>query len=114
MDVLALTTSSSAPVLCCDAYHESWHGLARWDLEACGLPVLEARKVLGPQLRLLPEGDGLEADVNLMLTDKEIDVNKKLKKAFCQPGNIDFCPPITLVNELLFASQKEFLISRKP
>jgi tyrosyl-tRNA synthetase len=113
-DVLSLpTTGSSAPILCSDAYHENLHGLAREYLEGCGLPPPEVRNVPGPGLRLLPEGDGVEADVNLYLTDKEIDVNKKMKKSFCEPGNVGFCPPISLVGELL-AFRKEFVITRKP
>jgi tyrosyl-tRNA synthetase len=113
-DVLSLpTTGSSAPILCSDAYHENLHGLAREYLEGCGLPPPEVRNVPGPGLRLLPEGDGVEVDVNLYLTDKEIDVNKKMKKSFCEPGNVGFCPPISLVGELL-AFRKEFVITRKP
>merc|ERR1712217_24772 len=53
-------------------------------------------------LRLQPEGQGKsEADVNIMLTDREADVNKKIKKTFCMPENTDFCPPLALASTLL-------------
>merc|ERR1712099_156234 len=87
--------------------------LAADHCNTCGLPQPEVQLVEFPKLRLLADGDGVETDTNIMLTDKEIDVNRKVKKAFCEPGNISFCPPISWVGELL-ALQKEFLISRKP
>ena len=38
----------------------------------------------------------------------------KLKKAFCEPGNIDFCPPITLAKVFGFDVSGSLTISRKP
>lgn len=41
-----------------------------------------------------------------------------MKKAFCEPGNISFCPPISLSTAFVFGladiSQGEFKISRLP
>lgn len=111
-DVFAL--SGGGPVvLCSDKYHENLHRLAAQNCETSSLPVPEVRLVEAPALRLLQPGEGVEADVNLLLTDSEIEVNKKLKKAFCEPGNIGFCPPIAWVEELLHL-QEAFLITRKP
>jgi len=64
-------------------------------------------------LRLMAPGEGAEADVNVALTDKEVEVNKKVKKSFCMPENVEFNPPIAWVGELLHF-KKEFLITRKP
>merc|ERR1712050_593908 len=73
-----------------------------------GVTLLES-----PKLRLLADGEGVEADVNVMMTDRDVEVNKKVKKAFCEPQNVAFCPPIAWVDSLLPLS-KEFLVSRKP
>jgi hypothetical protein len=33
-------------------------------------------------------------------------IKSKLKKAFCEPGNVDFCPPIALAEALIWDSAK--------
>merc|ERR1712196_689936 len=58
-------------------------------------------------------GEGVEADVNICLTDKDTDVNRKVKKAFCQPQNVSFCPPIDWISALL-PMHKDFTVTRKP
>jgi len=111
-DVFALH-GSGAVTLCCDRSHEGLHKLAKHHCETCGLepPIIQC--IEDANLRLLADGEGVEAEVNFLLTDKDLDVNKKVKKAFCEPGNISFCPPIAWVNALL-PIIGEFLISRKP
>merc|ERR1712190_238440 len=89
------------------------HALASEHCQTWGLAKPNVQIVETPKLRLLEDCDGLEVDTNIMLTDKEIDVNKKVKKAFCQPGNVSFCPPIAWVGELLKV-RKEFVVTRKP
>lgn len=38
-----------------------------------------------------------------------------MKKAFCEPGNTGFCPPITLVSTFTFGNNNgELVISRTP
>merc|ERR1712176_1421964 len=39
--------------------------------------------------------------------------NKKMKKAFCEPGNVKFCPVLAWTDALL-VHHKELLIKRKP
>jgi len=112
-DVLALTNAPGV-VLCCDAQHENAHRLAVTQCEACGLTAPEVKAVAPLGLRLQPAGQGtVEADVNVLLTDAAPDVNRKLKKAFCMPGNTEACPPLAWAACLMDFS-KELLIRRKP
>jgi len=110
-DVLALS-GGKATTLCADTYRRNSHALAAQHCKTCGLPEPDVQIVEQSQLRLLEAGDGFEVDTNIMLTDKEIELNKKVKKAFCEPGNINFCPPISWVGELL-KLQDSFDITRK-
>jgi len=48
----------------------------------------------------------------VFLTDKDPDVNRKVKKSFCEPGNADFCPPLAWV-EVLMTLQGSVLVPRK-
>mmetsp|Transcript_115014 Transcript_115014/g.321426 ORF Transcript_115014/g.321426 Transcript_115014/m.321426 type:complete len:724 (+) Transcript_115014:84-2255(+) len=110
-DVLCFTGSSSL-TLCCDERHENLHRLAGSTCESYGLKAPEVLRVDAAPLRLLAPGEGAEADVNVMLTDKEVEVNKKVKKSFCMPENTEFNPPIAWVAELV--NFQEFLVARKP
>lgn len=47
----------------------------------------------------------LDADAHmgpeeLLLLDAAPDMSSKLKKAFCEPQKTDFCPPLTLVEQV--------------
>ena len=35
-----------------------------------------------------------ESDEYYLLDDPKVHGKSKMKKAFCEPGNVDFCPPI--------------------
>ncbi|CAE8651731.1 unnamed protein product, partial [Polarella glacialis] len=111
-DVFALTGNGGI-TLCCDSYHANLHRLASQNCEAVGLKLPEVALVEAPALRLMQQGEGVEVDVNIMLTDRDVEVNKKVKKAFCEPGNTSFCPLISWVSELLELGQV-FTVSRKP
>jgi len=115
-DVMGLCEDGNDVVLCCDKSHERLHNFAAGYCKGRGIGSLSVQLVAAPSLRLLSEEDGgLEVDVNIMLTDKEIEVNKKIKKAFCQPQNVTHCPLISWIAELLKASIiKEFTVLRKP
>mmetsp|Transcript_76376 Transcript_76376/g.210907 ORF Transcript_76376/g.210907 Transcript_76376/m.210907 type:complete len:745 (-) Transcript_76376:109-2343(-) len=111
-DVLALT--GAGPVtLCCDKYHENLHHLAAEYHTSCSVEPPQVELLAAPHLRLMADGEGVEAEVYINVTDKEIEVNKKIKKAFCEPGNLSFCPPISLVAELR-SLHEEFVVLRKP
>jgi len=111
-DVLAFGDAQSL-TLCCDKYHQNLHAFAARQYESLGLKRPKVMVVEPPALRLLEAGEGLEPDVHIMLTDKEVEVNKKVKKSFCMPQNTDFCPPLAWTKELL-SLRGEFLVSRKP
>jgi tyrosyl-tRNA synthetase len=111
-DVLSLC-GGGAITLCCDKYHENLHRLAVSQCEVLKLKLPEVQVVESPKLRLMQDGEGIEAEVNVALTDNEIEVNKKVKKAFCEPSNVSFCPPIAWVGELL-RFKEDFVVARKP
>lgn len=111
-DVMALAGCGDSLVLCSGQEREGAHALAARQLEQRGLPAPSVQVTEAPSLRLRAEGEGLEADTNLFLTDREMDVNRKVKKAFCEPENTDFCPPLEWVDALLPLSG-EFVLKRK-
>jgi tyrosyl-tRNA synthetase len=115
-DVMGLCEDGNDVVLCCDKSHEQLHNFAAGYCKGRGVGSPSVQLVAAPSLRLLSEEEGgLEVDVNIMLTDKDIEVNKKIKKAFCQPQNVTHCPLISWIAELLKASIiKEFTVLRKP
>ena len=67
------------------------------------------------QLKSLEIKDAaLDPDNELLLFDIAADVQKKMKKAFCEPGNVAHCPPITVAAEAVmpYASGRQLLIKR--
>ncbi|KAL3780989.1 LOW QUALITY PROTEIN: hypothetical protein HJC23_003870 [Cyclotella cryptica] len=54
-----------------------------------------------PNLQLQPPRESTalktEFDEYFLLDDPKVNVKSKTKKAFCEPGNVDFCPPIELL-----------------
>jgi tyrosyl-tRNA synthetase len=61
---------------------------------------------IASSLRLQPEreSDALrtENDEYFVLDDPKVHGKSKISKAFCEPGNIQFCPPLSVVNVLAF------------
>lgn len=55
----------------------------------------------GPNLQLQPPRESTalktEFDEYFLLDDPKVNAKSKTKKSFCEPGNIDFCPPIELL-----------------
>jgi len=114
-DLLALASSSLPMTLCCAPSQKNRHALAAKQIESYGLKVPDIRCLEAPLLRLRAPGEGQEVDTQIFVTDKEMDVNRKVKKAFCEPGNADFCPPLDWVQALLPSIPgAEFVVSRKP
>jgi len=112
-DVFSLVGDSTT-TLCCDGYHENLHVLAKDQCKEMKLaePAVKACDLEG--MRLYPPGEGfVEVDANIMVTDKDLDVNRKLKKSFCEIGNVDYCPAITWIGELLLYKD-EVVVTRKP
>jgi len=52
---------------------------------------------LGLQLPRESEGHRLESDEYFLSDDPKVHGKSKVKKAFCEPGNAGFCPPIELL-----------------
>jgi len=113
-DVLALAGSGTPTTLTCGASEENLHRLAVQYMSECQLPAPDLQVAEAPALRLRAEGEGLEAEADLFVTDMQPDVNKKIKKAFSEPENVAFCPPLTWVNSVLLPLNGEFVITRKP
>jgi tyrosyl-tRNA synthetase len=112
-DVLALCEGVDV-TLCSDKNNENLHKFAASICKSRGFDYCTVKQPDVPALRLLSEEEGgLEAEVNLMVTDKEVETNKKVKKAFCQPQNVTFCPLISLAS-ILLSYRKELLVARKP
>ncbi|XP_076864789.1 tyrosine--tRNA ligase, cytoplasmic [Brachyhypopomus gauderio] len=55
-----------------------------------------------------------EEESKIDLLDKKEDVKKKLKKAFCEPGNIQNNGVLSFVKHVLFSLNSEFVIKRDP
>lgn len=55
-----------------------------------------------------------EEESKIDLLDKNQDVKKKLKKAFCEPGNIENNGVLSFVKHVLFPLHSEFVIKRDP
>jgi len=111
-DVLALSGGGVPVSLCGDAAHEGLHALAARYIEGCGMAVPQMQSAVVSALRLQAPGEGLEADTNLCLTDRDLDINRKVKKAFCEPENADFCPPLAWADALLPVTGS-FVVQRK-
>jgi len=114
-DVFALR-GGKATTLACDGFHENLHLLAKELCENSGLGAPEIQVSTMSSLRLKPESEAVpvEADVNVLLTDKDLNVNSKMKKAFCEPGNAACCPPLLWAGELMNVSGSHLEIKRKP
>lgn len=117
-DVLSIA-STSQTTLCVTPQQQP---LAQFALEYVRT-ALEGEGLLPPSLvcvgsvplRLKAE-EGKVEEVELLLLDSQGEVGRKLKRAFCEPGNVDFCPPLTLAEELIlpFSEGGELVVSRKP
>ncbi|NP_958473.1 tyrosine--tRNA ligase, cytoplasmic [Danio rerio] len=55
-----------------------------------------------------------EEESKIDLLDKNQDVKKKLKKAFCEPGNVENNGVLSFVKHVLFPLHSEFVIKRDP
>jgi len=111
-DVLALGSAGES-ILCGDPAREGLHRLATEQLSRRKLAAPELQLLAAPALRLRGDGEGLDEDTNVFLTDTQPVVNGKIKKAFCEPGNLDLNPPLEWV-DLLMQLQGEFVVRRKP
>jgi tyrosyl-tRNA synthetase len=77
-------------------------------------PTVESLEAFDSLLkpRHMMEGPA-NADDDIFILDNNMDVGRKMKRAFCEPGNIEHCPPITLTNACVFATGASLAITRK-
>mmetsp|Transcript_1904 Transcript_1904/g.4451 ORF Transcript_1904/g.4451 Transcript_1904/m.4451 type:complete len:171 (+) Transcript_1904:1930-2442(+) len=75
----------------------------------------------GPELLLQRrelEAHKTDNDDYYLLDDPKVNGKSKMKKAFCEPKNIGFCPPISVASAFAFGfeadSTDEMAISRRP
>jgi len=75
----------------------------------------------GPELILQKrelEAHKTDNDEYYLLDDPKVNGKSKMKKAFCEPKNIDYCPPISVASAFAFGleadSTGEIIISRTP
>uniref|UniRef100_A0A673KQ62 Tyrosine--tRNA ligase n=1 Tax=Sinocyclocheilus rhinocerous TaxID=307959 RepID=A0A673KQ62_9TELE len=64
--------------------------------------------------RLLSRMSSSEEESKIDLLDKNQEVKKKLKKAFCEPGNVENNGVLSFVKHVLFPLHSEFIIKRDP
>jgi tyrosyl-tRNA synthetase len=113
-DVLA----TGATTIACTEADKALHQLAvdYHDVIETGLPVPSLTLVAPAvsQLRQLPQGGCDDPSIDIFLVDNPADVAPKIKKAFCEPQNVQYCPPLTLAREVCFRFGGEVVIKRKP
>ncbi|XP_063934525.1 uncharacterized protein LOC135146297 [Zophobas morio] len=63
-------------------------------------------------LRHLLEDSPSNSDNRISLFDSATDVHRKLKRSFCEPGNISFCPPLLLLEHVVLFLEKRFCVQR--
>lgn len=104
-------TSAQAPltVLAIEYLHSILGGQAQ-------LKVPDISVVESVSLRLKADDGVADPEAELFLLDGQPDVQRKLKRAFCEPGNVEFCPPIALAEELImqYTPAATLVVSRKP
>jgi len=85
-------------------------------LAEAGLVLPELRTEAAVSLRLKADEGKWDPEAELLLLDGQPDVQRKLKRAFCEPGNVDFCPPVVLAEELLmqYSTDAKLVVARKP
>ena len=61
--------------------------------------------------------DAVESDpeAELLLFDGQPDIQRKMKKAFCEPGNISHCPPLAIAAEFVlpYSNEHTLTVARK-
>lgn len=80
-----------------------------------GLPVPTITVVPSVSTQLRVPQDGFDdPSIDIFLIDNPPDVAPKVKKSFCEPQNVEYCPPLALAKEVCFKFGGEFVIKRKP
>ncbi|UYV81811.1 YARS [Cordylochernes scorpioides] len=89
-------------------------------VEKCVVRLGYATEPLAPVLHYspVPNLSSLEEEAKILLTDEQSAVKRKLKRAFCEPGNVTVNPVLELAHKLVYpiTTQNgiEFVVERKP
>lgn len=114
---VACVLGTDAAVLCSTAEYAEFHKLALdyFSLDGVAnqvkLPEIKILEVTDLKLKVPTEGFD-DPDLELLLLDASADTSRKIKKAFCEPQNIDFNPPLLLISLLGFKNGP-FTVARK-
>ena len=112
-DVVGVNPDSMALPAGCDVicsmitkfYAEKLDGMTVPTVELVDAPTILLQK------REL-EAHKTDNDEYYLLDDPKVNGKSKVTKAFCEPGNISFCPPIALASTFALGSGVEWMISR--
>lgn len=55
-----------------------------------------------------------DPDSAIFMEDSTKDIQNKIKKAYCPPGQVDGNPCLDYVQHIIFGAYKQFEIKRKP
>uniref|UniRef100_A0A7S0P4F4 tyrosine--tRNA ligase n=1 Tax=Calcidiscus leptoporus TaxID=127549 RepID=A0A7S0P4F4_9EUKA len=116
-DVLAIAGASTATV-CCTAEQRplaelALEYMAGARLKDAGLALPEVHVVEAVSLRLRADEAQWDAEAELLLLDGQADVQRKLKRAFCEPNNVAFCPPLVVAEALVLQFAPSILLPTK-
>jgi tyrosyl-tRNA synthetase len=104
---------SEASVVATTADSLPLHELALEYLKLCEVPLPEIKVVEVDDIKLKVPTEGFDdPDLELMVLDSSADTSRKIKRAFCEPGNVNFNPPL-LLTALLGFTEGPIVVSRK-
>lgn len=121
-DVLSLACTTAGGIISCPKQQESLQLLAAQYMkdqpavQAAGLYAPEVKGRPSRSLHLKHPIDVHDPDAELMLLDSSADVQRKIKRAFCEPGNVDNCPPLELAQVVIlpaWSTNKQLQVKRR-
>jgi tyrosyl-tRNA synthetase len=123
-DVLATGQPGAPTSICAPPSQLASHLLAceymqRKEVAEAGLAPPKVLEVPAVSLRLkagaADAGGYYDVDGELLLFDAQPDVQRKMKKAFCEPGNVAQNPVLSIVEEVVlpFSGERRLVVQRK-
>mmetsp|Transcript_23113 Transcript_23113/g.26363 ORF Transcript_23113/g.26363 Transcript_23113/m.26363 type:complete len:542 (-) Transcript_23113:240-1865(-) len=104
---VALSTENDTPANLITKFYEA---------KMEGVTVPSIQQIEAPSV-LLQQRESIahktDNDEYYLVDDPKVCGKSKMKKAFCEPGNVEFCPPIAIASTFNFPG-KTFVVSRSP